>query len=67
MRPNTILGPSRSSRTGTSPMPVSITIVSSCIGWAITNAVPSVGCPANGSSEAGVKMRMRMFPPASAG
>ncbi len=36
-------------------------------GAASTNAVPSVGCPAKGTSPAGVKIRMRTCPSAVAG
>src|SRR6266511_3943662 len=60
-----IFGPSRSSRTGTIPAPVSSRISPSCSGPASTNADPSVGCPANASSSRGVKMRIRACPPAS--
>ena len=34
---------------------------------ASTNAVPSIGCPANGSSSAGVKIRIRACPSPAAG
>ena len=64
IRPKTIRAPSRSSATGTVPRPVSIRISSSCSGPASTNAVPSVGCPANGTSSAGVKMRILTWPSA---
>ena len=43
MRPNAIRPSARSSRTGTTPFPVSSLISSSCSGAARTNAVPSVG------------------------
>ena len=59
MRPNTILGPSRSSSTGTTPAPVSSRTTIFDSGPPRTNAAPSVGWPANGSSTAGVKIRMR--------
>ncbi len=62
-----IFAPSRSSTTGTRPMPVSSTIVGSCIGPASTNALPSTGWPANGSSLNGVKIRILALPPAVAG
>ena len=59
--------PSRSSATGTTPAFVSSLITESCSGAASTNAVPSVGCPANGSSVAGVKIRIRACPSLSGG
>ena len=46
-------------RPGTLPRPVSSVITPSCSGAPSTNAVPSVGCPANGSSKVGVKIRIR--------
>src|SRR5262245_29026724 len=67
MRPKMMRGPSRSSTIGTGPMPVSSTMVGSCSGAASTNALPSTGCPANGSSLNGVKIRIRAWPPAAAG
>ena len=67
MRPNVMRGPSRSSTIGTSPRPVSSTMVGSCSGAASTNALPSTGCPANGSSLNGVKIRIRACPPCAAG
>jgi hypothetical protein len=54
MRPN----PSATS-TGTMPVPVSSRTVVRFRSAAITAAVPSTGCPANGSSLTGVKMRTR--------
>ena len=57
--------PSRSSVTGTTPEPVSSRISPSCSGAASTNADPSTGWPANGSSTAGVKMRIRACPPSA--
>ena len=60
MRPDS----SRSSATGTLPRPVSSVITPSWSGAPSTKAVPSVGCPANGSSKYGVKMRIRTLPPA---
>ena len=62
MRPNTIRPSSRSSRTGTRPAPVSSLISSSESGALRMNAVPSVGCPANGISIVGVKIRIRACP-----
>src|SRR3989442_12690734 len=67
MRPKVIRGPSRSSTTGTRPRPVSSTMVGSCSGAARTKALPSTGCPANGSSLNGVKIRILACPPLSAG
>src|SRR6267378_6528898 len=67
IQPKMILAPSRWSTTGTRPMPVSSTIVGSCIGPASTNALPSTGWPANGSSLNGVKIRSRACPPLAAG
>src|SRR5512134_1624981 len=58
---------SRSSSTGTMPMPVSSSTTARWSGVPSTHAVPSVGCPAKGSSAAGVKIRMRAVPPPSAG
>ena len=58
IRPKTIRAPSRSSSTGTTPLPVSSRISPSCIGPASTNAAPRVGCPANGTSTPGVKIRI---------
>jgi len=58
MRPKTIRGPSRSSVTGTIPAPVSSRSTIFESGPASTNAAPSVGWPANGSSADGVKMRI---------
>ena len=52
-------GPSRSSSTGTTPAAVSSRITIFDSGPPSTNAVPSVGWPANGSSTAGVKILMR--------
>ncbi len=62
-----IFEPSRSSVTGTIPLPVSRLITSSWSGPPSTNAAPSVGCPANCVSAVGVKMRIFACPPASAG
>ncbi len=59
IQPKRISGPSRSSSTGTTPAPVSSRSTIFWRGPPSTNAEPSVGCPANGSSAAGVKMRMR--------
>jgi hypothetical protein len=66
MRPKMMRGPSRCKTTGTGPIPVSSTIVSTCSGPPSTKAAPSTGCPANGSSLPGVKIRIRACPPASA-
>ena len=63
MRPDS----SRSSSTGTIPRPVSSPIVPSWSGAPSTKAVPRTGCPANGSSVAGVKIRIRTFPPSRGG
>ena len=49
------------------PLFVSSQISGSCIGVPSTNAVPSTGWPANGSSVAGVKIRSRAWPSASGG
>ena len=49
------------------PIPHSSRISSSCSGAARTNAVPSVGWPANGSSTDGVKIRKRAWPSCSGG
>jgi hypothetical protein len=57
--PKMIRGPSRVSSTGTTPESVSIRITSFESGPPSTNAAPSVGWPANGSSRAGVKIRIR--------
>ena len=59
IQPKTIAAPSRSSSTGTTPAPVSSRSTIFCSGPPSTNAAPSVGCPANGSSAAGVKIRIR--------
>jgi hypothetical protein len=59
IQPNVIFGPSRTSSTGTTPAPVSRRMTTFDIGPPSTNADPSVGCPANGSSPAGVKIRIR--------
>ena len=59
IQPKTIRGPSRSSSTGTTPEPVSSRITIFCSGPPSTNALPSVGWPANGSSTSGVKIRIR--------
>ena len=59
IQPKTISAPSRWSSTGTTPAPVSIRSTIFCSGPPSTNAVPSVGCPANGSSVPGVKIRIR--------
>ncbi len=68
IRPKTIRpDSSRSSCTGTTPTAVSSAIVSSWSGAASTNAEPSVGWPAKGSSVTGVKIRMRACPPSRAG
>ena len=51
IRPKTIRpASSRSSSTGTMPLPVSSAITPSCSGAPSTNAVPRHGCPANGIS-----------------
>src|SRR2546428_11257706 len=42
-------------------------MVGSCSGAARTKALPSTGCPANGSSLNGVKIRILACPPLSAG
>ena len=49
------------------PAPVSSSIASRPRCPQSTNALPSVGCPANGSSVAGVKIRIRASPPAAGG
>ncbi len=68
MRPNSSRPPSpRSSTIGTIPCFVSSQISGSCIGVPSTNAVPRTGWPANGSSDAGVKIRIRAWPSASGG
>jgi len=59
------LAPSRSSRTGTTPLPVSSRISSSWSGPARTNAEPSVGWPAKGTSTPGVKIRIRACAPSA--
>jgi hypothetical protein len=59
--------PSRCSSIGTTPTPISSRTVESPSAVPITNAVPRTGCPANGISFAGVKMRMRTSPPCSGG
>ena len=64
IQPKTIREPSRSSRTGTTPAPVSSRSRRAAAARASTNAVPSIGCPANGSSSAGVKIRIRTCPSA---
>ncbi len=65
--PKMIRAPSRSSSTGTTPAPVSRLITIFCSGPPRTNADPSVGCPANGSSVAGVKIRIRTSAPSACG
>ena len=67
MRPNTIRSCSRSSATGTIPMPVSSRKTGACSGAASTKADPRVGWPANGSSAEGVKIRIRACASASDG
>ena len=68
IRPKTILPESsRSSSIGTTPRPVSSAMRPFCRGPASTNAVPSTGCPANGSSVRGVKILIRTSPSPSAG
>ena len=67
IQPKMIRAPSRSSATGTIPLPVSSRISVNWSGAARTNAVPSVGCPANGTSWAGVNILMRAFRPLPAG
>ena len=64
---STIRAPSRSSSTGTTPAPVSSRITIFCSGPPSTKAEPSVGCPANGSSLDGVKMRIRTSASAACG
>ena len=65
MRPKTTAPPERSSSTGTMPRPVSSLTTSRSP--QSTNAVPSTGWPANGSSAPGVKIRIRASPPCSGG
>ena len=68
MRPKTMRpDSSRSSTTGTMPMPHSSSITPSCSGAASTNAAPSVGWPANGISPDSVKMRIQACPPSRGG
>ena len=54
-------------RPGRCPAPVSSAITPSCSGAPRTNAVPRHGCPANGSSLRGVKIRIRTVPPSRGG
>ena len=54
-------------RRGRSRRPVSSAITPSCSGAPSTNAVPRHGCPANGSSLRGVKIRIRTVPPSRGG
>jgi len=56
---------SRRTRTTTAPLPVSSVISSRCRALAATIAAPSTGCPAKGSSAAGVNMRMATSPSCS--
>jgi len=65
--PAPIFAPSRSSSTGTIPPAISIRSTIFWSGPPSTNAVPSVGWPANGSSVAGVKIRMRTSAPSACG
>jgi len=68
IRPNTRApDSSRSSSTGTIPMPVSSSITPRWSGCARTQAVPRTGWPANDISWRGLKIRIRACPPASAG
>ena len=67
IQPKLIRAPSRSSSTGTIPAPVSSRSTIACSGPPSTKAAPSVGCPAKGSSAAGVKMRMRTSAPSACG
>ena len=53
--------------TGTVPTPVSSRTTPSWSGAASTSAAPSVGCPANGISWRGLKIRIRAVPSAAAG
>src|SRR5215475_1805804 len=58
---------SRANSTGTTPTPVSSLILCMAAGSPSTNAAPRTGCPANGNSTDGVKMRTRASPPSCAG
>ena len=59
MRPDVIRPSARVRRTSTAPAPVSSVTASASDAEPSTYAVPSVGCPANGSSLNGVKIRIR--------
>ena len=68
MRPKTIApDSSRSSATGTIPARVSSSMMPRWSGAPSTNAVPSVGWPANRISVPGLKILIRAVPPCSGG
>ena len=68
IRPKTIRpDSSRSSSTGTMPLPVSSAITPSCSGAPRTNAVPRHGMPGERDLVCGVKMRIRTVPPSRGG